>query len=312
MDEKTIILIPVYNDTLSVNLLLKNIVSALGSESGYLILIVDDGSTDNLDIQQTGAAKIKVLTLKRNIGHQKALAVGLAYIKDKIPCKRVLIMDGDGQDDPVDALQLLNNEFNNNGKIVFASRKSRQEGVSFKFFYKLYKILFVLLTGRQISFGNFLVIPRQALDKIVFYSEIWNHLPGGIIKSGLPYTSLEINRAKRYFDKSKMNFNSLVLHGLGAVSVFLDTIAIRLLIFSFIMIILSLIIIISIIAIKSFTNLAIPGWASTVVSSFVIILLQSFLLSLFTAFLYLTSQSQRKFIPGNHYMDYVDDTKSVS
>ena len=102
-----------------------------------------------------------------------------------------------------------------------------------------------------------------------------------------------------------MNFASLLLHGLGAVGVFIEIIAGRLMMFSIIMIALSIIAMLVVLFIKLFTNNAIPGWATTMLSSMLIILLQGFLLSLFTIFLYLSIQSQRKFIPALHYNDYV-------
>jgi hypothetical protein len=171
--------------------------------------------------------------------------------------------------------------------------------------------MFRLLTGRSISFGNFLVIPKPLLNKAVYYSEIWNHIAGGIVKTGLPYTAIPVDRAKRYTGKSKMNFHSLLMHGLGAIAVFIDVIASRLLIFSLVLIGLSLVTILVLIGIKSFTDQAIPGWTSTVISAMLIILLQSFLLSLFTIFLYLSSQSQRKFIPAHHYKDYTGTTEQI-
>ena len=102
-----------------------------------------------------------------------------------------------------------------------------------------------------------------------------------------------------------MNFSALLLHGLGAIGVFIELIASRLLILSLIMILLSLMAIVVILCIKAFTTKAIPGWATTALSSTLIVLLQSFLLSLFTIFLYLSFQGQRKFIPAHHFMDYV-------
>jgi hypothetical protein len=102
-----------------------------------------------------------------------------------------------------------------------------------------------------------------------------------------------------------MNFTALLLHGLGAIGVFIETIAARLLIFSLIMIFISGIAIVSVLFIKFFTNKAIPGWTSIAISSMLIVLLQSFLLSLFTIFLYLSFGAQRKFIPAYHYNDYV-------
>src|SRR3989337_3469598 len=108
-----------------------------------------------------------------------------------------------------------------------------------------------------------------------------------------------------------MNISSLMMHGFGAISVLLDSIARRLLVLSIILIILSVLSILIITGIRAFTDLAIPGWASTLISSLLIVLLQSFLLSLFTIFTYITSQVQRKFIPANHYSDYTSSSETI-
>jgi polyisoprenyl-phosphate glycosyltransferase len=313
MAEQIIILIPVYNDSESLNILLKELAISFQefSNSKFTVLVTDDGSTEKLEINAPALFSVQILHLQRNIGHQKAIAVGLAYIKENISCDKVLVMDSDGEDRPGDAASLVHSSNNNSDKIIFARRKSRQEGSGFRFFYGLYKFAFRLLTGKRIAFGNFLVVPKSLLDKVVYYSEIWNHVAGGIIKTGLPYTSILTNRGKRYAGNSKMNFNSLLIHGLGAIAVFIEIIASRLLIFSLILIGISLLAILALVGIRTFTDLAIPGWTSTVVSAMLIVLLQSFLLSLFTIFLYLSSQSQRKFIPANHYKDYTGGVENI-
>jgi glycosyltransferase involved in cell wall biosynthesis len=313
MADQIIILIPVYNDGESLNILLKELAICF-QESGtskFTVLIADDGSAEKLEINAPSLFPVRILHLQRNIGHQKAIAVGLAYIKENIACDKVLVMDADGEDKPEDAVSLVKSSITNPGKIIFAGRKSRQEGSGFRFFYKIYKLAFRLLTGKRIAFGNFLIIPKSLLDKVVYYSEIWNHIAGGIIKTGLPYTSVLTNRGKRYAGHSKMKFNSLLMHGLGAIAVFIEVIASRLLIFSLILIGISLLTILALIGIKTFTDLAIPGWTSTVVSAMLIVLLQSFLLSLFTIFLYLSSQAQRRFIPASHYKDYTGQVETI-
>jgi hypothetical protein len=213
-------------------------------------------------------------------------------------------MDCDGEDKPSDIPDLLN-ELRRQEKVVVAKRIDRQESRSFKFFYRIYKLAFFLLTGKKISFGNFMAIPRKNVNTLVYCSEVWSHLAGAIIKSKIPYSKLEFKRGKRYKGNSKMNFMSLLLHGLEAISVFIDIMAIRLLIFSLFTIAASIVAIAIILFIKTFTTKAIPGWATTAVLSMIIVLMQSFLLSLFTIFLYLTFKSQRQFIPAYHYMDYV-------
>ena len=313
MAEQVVILTPVFNDGESLNILLHELAVSLKvfGDSKFSVLVVDDGSSDNLNIKAPSPFSLQILHLQRNIGHQKAIAIGLAYIKENLPCDKVLVMDSDGEDRPEDAVALLHKSANNGDKIIFAHRKSRQEGKGFRFFYRLYKFAFRILTGEKIAFGNFLLLPKTQLDKAVYYSEIWNHIAGGIIKTGLHYTSIHTDRGKRYAGKSKMNFHSLLIHGLGAIAVFIEIIASRLLIFSLVSIGISLLAILALVGIRSFTDLAIPGWTSTVVSAMLIILLQSFLLSLFTIFLYLSSQSQRKFIPARHYKDYTGTVETI-
>jgi polyisoprenyl-phosphate glycosyltransferase len=313
MADQITILIPVFNDEESLNRLLAELAASCKEfpDSKFSVLVINDGSASPLMIKAPALFSLKILHLLRNIGHQKAIAVGLAYIKENISCDKVLVMDADGEDRPEDAVVLLKDSMNNPGKIIFAKRRSRQEGSGFRLFYRIYKFAFRILTGKRIAFGNFLVMPKPLLDKVVYYSEIWNHIAGGILKARLPYSSVVTHRGKRYAGKSKMSFHSLLIHGLGAIAVFIDVIASRLLIFSLILIGFSLLVILAVIGIKTFTDLAIPGWTSTVVSAMLIILLQSFLLSLFTIFLFLSSQSQRKFIPALHYKDYTGLVETI-
>lgn len=313
MAEQITILIPVLNDEESLNRLLSELAVSCKEfpDSKFSVLAIDDGSATHLKIKVPSQFSLKILHLLRNMGHQKGIAVGLAYIKENVSCDKVLVMDADGEDRPEDAVLLLKESLNNPGKIIFAKRRSRQEGSGFRLFYRIYKFAFRVLTGKRIAFGNFLVMPKSLLDKVVYYSEIWNHIAGGILKAGLPFSSIVTHRGKRYAGNSKMSFHSLLIHGLGAIAVFMDVIASRLLLFSLLLIGISLLVILAVIGIKTFSDLAIPGWTSTVVSAMLIILLQSFLLSLFTIFLYLSSQSQRKFIPALHYKDYTGPVETV-
>jgi polyisoprenyl-phosphate glycosyltransferase len=313
MPEQITILIPVFNDRESLNRLLSELAVQFAHFTGtkFSVLVIDDSSTEDTPIITASLFPLQVLHLSRNIGHQKAIAIGLAYTKENLSCDKVLIMDSDGEDRPEDAAALITASQQMPDKIIFAGRKSRQEGTRFRLFYRLYKFAFRLLTGKKITFGNFMIMPKRLLDKVVFYSEIWNHVAGGILKTGLPYSSIKTHRGKRYSGNSKMGFTNLLLHGLGAIAVFIEIIASRLLIFSLTLIVFSLLAILTLVGIRTFTDLAIPGWTSTVVSAMLIVLLQSFLLSLFTIFLYLSSQSQRKFIPAQHYKDYTGRVETI-
>jgi polyisoprenyl-phosphate glycosyltransferase len=299
--QQIIILTPLYNDEESFNIFAAKIESlTLGENYALSLLIINDGTT-NLQLKTN--IPYSIIHLHRNIGHQKAIAIGLAYAHNNLSFDKIIVTDCDGEDNPEDIIALL--KLSEKSEIVVAKRGTRNEGWSFKLFYNLYKTIFLILTGKQISFGNFMLLSKKAAGTIVYYSEVWNHLAGTIIKSKLEYSYIRAHRGQRYAGKSKMNFSSLLLHGLGAVGVFIEIIAGRLLVFSMLMIALSIIAMLVILSIKLFTANAIPGWATTTLSSMLIVLLQGFLLSLFTIFLYLSMQSQRKFIPALHYNDYV-------
>lgn len=312
MTDSITILLPVYNDSASLQMVLDDINKLdAGILNNISIVIVNDGSADFRINKINDRNKITVIHLSRNLGHQKAIALGLSYVKDNYRDTNVIVMDSDGEDRVQDIALLAEANKKNGSTIFFAARKRRTNGFAFKIFYLLYKLIFHLFTGKKISFGNYSIIPYPALCRIVYYSEIWNNYPGGIMKSGIPYQALPTDRGNRYAGHSKMNFTSLVLHGFGAIAVFLETIIIRVAIISFLLILVSAISIASILIIRTTTTLAIPGWASTVGTSMIIILLISFIISLIAIFIYLSAQSQRKFIPALHYRDYILQTETL-
>jgi glycosyltransferase involved in cell wall biosynthesis len=300
------ILLPVYNDEAALEVILKNIQKEFkDNDHSIKVFVVNDGSANwQLDPKKYSFS-IEIIHLVRNLGHQKAIAIGLSYIRAHAPETNVIVMDSDGEDKVSDIHQLLDAHEKASSNIIFAARKKRSNGLKFRFFYYLYKTSFYLLTGKRISFGNFSLLPAAALNKIVYYSEIWNNFPGGIMKSGLNYSSVPLERGNRLSGNSKMNFTSLLLHGLGAIAVFLEIIVTRVAIVSFLLMAFALLTITGIIVIKTTTNLAIPGWASTFSSSMLIILLISFIISLIAIFIYLSMQSQQRIIPAIHYTDYI-------
>jgi polyisoprenyl-phosphate glycosyltransferase len=308
--QQIVILCPLYNDEACFNIFAAQLEKEIKQLPRYQfsLLIVNDGASEKPLLLSTLPSKI--IHLHRNMGHQKAVAIGLAYACHNLQFDNIVVMDADGEDKPED-IHLLLQASEETNKMVVAQRASRQNRNSFKAFYIIYKFLFRLLTGKKISFGNFMLLNKEDVSRLVYTNEIWNHLAGAIIKSRISYAKIATHRGKRYAGESKMNFTSLLLHGLGAIGVFIEVIATRLLIFSIVMTGVSVLAILTIVAIKFFTNEAIPGWATTAFSSMLIVLLQSCLLSLFTIFLYLSSQSQRQFIPANHYKDYVASVEEL-
>lgn len=314
MSEHFIIVIPQFNDWEALNFLIQKINEDLNEEIllNCTLLIVDDCSSKNQHVPfiKFNGRQIKLLSLYRNLGHQKAIAIGLSYVAENLDATRVIVMDADGEDAPADINKLVAKSFTEPDKIIFAQRNKRTENLLFRAFYVIYKMVFKMLTGKVITFGNFSLIPKPRLQNLVRVSEIWNNYPGGIIKSRIPYASIPTDRATRLAGESKMNFVSLILHGLSAISVMIDTTAVRILIFSVFMSGVALAFIFIILFLKIIGN-ATPGWASTLGSTLLILMLQSFLISLFLVFMVLQYRSQQHFIPAVHYRDFVEKVVTI-
>lgn len=307
------VVIPVYNDWTTLQLLLQKIASLADSKMiGKLsFIIVNDGSS-YLCNEQLPDLDIQIVHLRRNLGHQKAIAIGLSIASKKEGTDFIVVMDADGEDKPEHILELLQKAVSYPDKIIFAERKKRSEGLYFILFYAIYKFLFKLLTGKTISFGNFSIIPSKILAHLVYVTEIWNHFSGGVLHSRIPYAVLPLERGKRLGGTSKMNFTSLVLHGMSAVSVHVESVAVRIFIACIILILITFAAISMVTYIKFFTPYATPGWATSFIFGSLGIIIQSFLISLFLIFIILNRRTKKNFIPILDYEVYVAKIETIS
>jgi len=272
-----------------------------------IIFAVDDASTDKIDTNSLkNVIDLHIIHLKRNLGHQRAICIALSYIeKNNIDINAVVVMDCDGEDKIEDIFFLINQFDKDPDKIIFAKRERRSEQFFFKMFYTLYKISFKLLTGKEISFGNFCLIPYKLLQHVVTIPEIWNHFSAGIMRSRLPFILIPTSRGKRFAGASKMNFVSLLMHGLSAIAVYIDIFLIRSLIGCTLMMIIFGLGIFAIVIIRIFSDLAIPGWASMMVIGLGTMFIQIFLASLILSFFIFHMRMQPLFIPTLEYEKYV-------
>ena len=310
--QKRLILIPCYNDWQALALLLELIEDFLSqNQLDSDILMIDDGSTLPLDEtlfskEWHGINSIQVLKLRRNLGHQRAIALGLAYVEDQLDHDLVIVMDADGEDNPYEINKLLAKYYQaKDPKIIFARRSQRSESRTFRFFYGIYRVIYQLLTGKEISFGNFSLIPRPILHRLVVVSEIWIHYASGAIKSRLPLTTVDIPRSRRLVGKSQMNFVSLVSHGLSSISIYGDVVGTRLLIVTSGLIVLCATLIAVVLAIRFGTTLAIPGWTTTAVGILSILMIQSGLTLVVFSLIILANRNGVNFIPCRDYSVFI-------
>lgn len=312
---KIVILTPVLDDWDALYILLQEIKkeSSILISENYSVLIINDFSSIRLNKEKFESLKIpiQIINLKKNLGHQRAIASGLCFIHKNMHPEKIIIMDSDGEDKPSDIISLykLSNDTN---KIVFAKRTKRSESFVFKAFYKIYKGLFRLFVGEKIGFGNFSILPFCNLEPLVHDSNLWNNYSATIMRSRLPYLSLPTERGYRYSGKSKMNLTSLITHGFGSISVYSDIVSTRLVMLSAFIAAITCISIILVGVIRFFTDFAVPGWATYSILAMTIILFQALFMGIFALFIFLSSRSNKSIIPVKEFEIFVSSIDKIN
>ena len=304
-DDHFIIVTPVYEDSEAASKLFQELNVEFGDK--VYIVAVDDGSIrqpiglidiENADLQ--GA----VIKLKRNVGHQRAIAIGLNYVAENFNGEHhIVVMDSDGEDTPSSIRLLLKALNSKDVDITVAKRKSRVETLKFRVFYIVYKWIFKLLSGREISFGNFMALKPIALKILITMQELWLHVAGCTLMSKLRITSCELDRGSRYAGQSKMNFVGLVLHGFKGLMIFAEDVLVRVgIVCAFIAF---LAILASIVAVMLKTlGFATPGWFSVALGILILVFLQTGALTLMS--LMLTGVVRNGLPASIKYMKFIE------
>tara|TARA_B100000029_G_scaffold395466_1_gene393250 strand:- start:1490 stop:2359 length:870 start_codon:yes stop_codon:yes gene_type:complete len=228
------ILIPIYNDWRSVFELLKQIDNQISDISDEIsILIVNDGSNEEKEnIPELKYIKsVKILNMKQNQGHARCNAVGLKYLYENDEFDYLIPMDGDGEDRPEEIKLLLEKSKDYPNDIITANRIKRSESFLFKICYEIHKIITLIFTGQSIKFGNFSLLPKTVVKKMIDEKATWNSFSGSLCKVSNVRKSIPSIRGIRYFGPSKMSFPNLIKHSLSIISVFKFTWFFRSLIF---------------------------------------------------------------------------------
>ncbi|WP_394747375.1 glycosyltransferase [Spongiimicrobium salis] len=264
-NDSIIILAPCYNEELNII----NFLHALEESCGVLdalfeVVIVNDGSTDKtaqlLDTFSFTSKNIvlTVLELDFNVGHQQAIFQGLMYAKTSTS-KQFIVLDSDGQDDTKLIPSMIAQK---NCDVVHIIRKKRKESFVFKLGYVIYKMIFKMITGQAIHFGNFCLLNRTMLHRVTTSGFV--HFPAFLSKFASRRAYIEADRNKRGHGKSKMNLVDLLNHAIKSFIEYSERLLLVCL-WIFIFLVIGLTIFAAYILYqKLFTSNAILGWASTI------------------------------------------------
>ena len=216
-------ILPLFNDWKSLQKLLLGIdkqLEALKKKGD--VLIVDDNSyiRPNLNILiYKKIKKIKILKLKMNLGSQKAISIGMSYLKKKKIKTIITILDSDGEDDYTKIPEMVNKAYEYPKKVIVSCRTKRKEGLLFNFFYSVHKIILFIFSGKWIDYGNFSSFNSNNLNKMLSNNDSWFALSSCLAKNCSIY-KMFAERKKRFFGKSKLSFPDLIFHAMRVNAVF--------------------------------------------------------------------------------------------
>ena len=305
-DSALVVVTPYFEDRDSLRLLLSDLREQFGQHAS--VLVVDDGSieaTATIDALQAANLHGSIVTLKRNVGHQKAIFIGMSLALGTLSTdSTIVVMDSDGEDLPATIPQLLGALADERTDVAVAVRKSRVTSRLFKVFYLLYQLIFRALSGRQLRFGNFMAMSFQAAKRLVSMQELPIHLAATVLLSRLRISPVMIDRGARYAGQSKMNLVALLLHGFKALMVFAEDVLVRVGFLSAIIAGFSIVAGATAVTLKLF-GYATPGWFSIALGILLLIFLQVGTLALMMLMLTGVSRGANA-SPNISYSEYID------
>ena len=206
------IVISAYNEQDNVNELYKQLVQNLQKVKNvdFEFLYVDDGSSDKtyancLKLQKKDA-RVKVVQLKRNFGHEIAMTAGMDYAKGDA----VIFMDSDLQHPPVYIPKMI--ELWQKGKEIVLTKRLDNKATSkfYKFCAKTFYFILNKLSDTKImeSAPDFRLLDRKYVDFLKGFNE-QDRLFRGLLSWIMPQDNvamIDFVAPERFSGESKYNF----------------------------------------------------------------------------------------------------------
>jgi polyisoprenyl-phosphate glycosyltransferase len=263
------VVLPVFNEVKVLRTLLAKLEQTLDAiELRREIIFVNDGSTDGsdrvLDQMAARSTEVRVIHFSRNFGHQAAVQAGLKHARGNA----VVLMDSDLQDAP-EAIGRLIEAWRKGFDVVYAIREKRKEQAWKRFLFAAFHRTLAAVSTTPIpsDAGNFSLIDARVVRQIVALSERDRYLPGLRSWVGFRQTGVVVERLARYDNHPRVSLRGLWRLAKTAIFSFSS---LPLTIFYLIgYSALAIFLVLSGYAVfcKLFTDLAIPGWTSYILSA---------------------------------------------
>jgi dolichol-phosphate mannosyltransferase len=262
------VIIPIFNEEKTLPELHRRLAAALQPLGRNIeIILIDDGSRDNsfalMKQVRERDKRVKVVRLSRNFGHQIALSAGI----DRASGDAVILMDGDLQDPP-ELLSTMVERWTEGYQVVYTVKRTRKENRLKRFaFHTFYRILHALSPIEiPMEAGNFSLLDRSVVDVLRSMPERNRYISGMRAWAGFRQIGIEYDRAARFAGKPQMSVHRLIELALDGIFSFSKT---PLRIALYVGITAATVAFLGglfVLYEKLFTDKAILGWASTIVS----------------------------------------------
>ena len=262
------IIIPLYNEEKTIPELVTRLAAVTdGMNDPWELILVDDGSTDGsftaMCALHRNDPRIKVVRLSRNFGHQIAISAAL----DLAQGDAVILMDGDLQDPP-ELLPQLIKLWKDGYHVVYTVKTSRKENwlkrLAFKSFYRILSAMSSIKI--PMDAGNFSLMDRRVVEVLRTMPERNRYISGLRAWAGFQQTAVYYDRGPRFAGKPQMSLGRLFHLALDGIFSFSNAPLRAAIYFGMAAAMVSFAGGLYVVYEKLFTNLAILGWASTIVS----------------------------------------------
>ena len=217
------IVIPVYNEEESLELLYNSIINNLQNTNlNFEIIFIDDGSSDNSwDVIKTISEKktnLSSIKFRKNYGKSDALDAGFKASNGKY----VLTMDSDLQDDPNEIYPLFKMINQDNYDLVSGWKKKRNDPLSKTIPSKFFNLVTRIFSGIKLNDFNcgIKIYKKELVNSINLYGEMHRYIP--LIANWNGYDKIGekvVNHNKRKFGKTKFGMERYIRGFLDLISV---------------------------------------------------------------------------------------------
>ena len=214
--------VPICNEAGNLAQLYERVRSAMDKlGKPWELILVNDGSTDGSDELCDDLAKldqrVKVVHFRRNFGQTAAVAAGIEHATGDV----IVVLDGDGQNDPADIPRLLD-ALAQGYDVVSGWRRERRDGWRRVWLSRVANALISRVTGVQLrDYGCSLkAYRRDVIDSVRLYGEMHRFIPIYATWMGARVAEIPVNHRPREHGASHYGFDRIA-------KVFLDLLVVQ-------------------------------------------------------------------------------------